>query len=97
MVEKPKPGSFSESAKPPMMLPPGMSMLPVMAMSAITQWAICWPLAFWSVARPQAMDAGLALAYMRAAAMMSSSGTSQMTAALAGGMACTRSASWSKP
>ena len=41
--------------------------MPVMAMRASTQWAAWLPFWFWSKARPQAMEAGLALAYMRAA------------------------------
>jgi len=55
------------------------------------------PSVFWSAARPHWMAAGLAWAYMRAAAQMSSTGTPQISAAFSGGISCTRSASWSKP
>ena len=48
------------------MLPPGTSRLPHMQIMASTHWPACMPLVFWSKARPQAMDAGWALAYMRA-------------------------------
>lgn len=58
------PGAGSISA---MIWPPGTSMLPQMAISASTQWAAWLPFWFWSNARPQAMDAGFAAAYRRAA------------------------------
>ncbi len=50
------PGAGSISA---MIWPPGTSMLPVMAISASTQWPAWLPFWFWSNARPQAMDGRL--------------------------------------
>ena len=80
-----------------MMLPPGLSMLPVMAIMARQQKPIWMPLGFWSTARPHCSAAGLAVAYRRAASMIFSSGTSQMRAASAVLMVCTRSANCSNP
>ena len=55
------------------------------------------PFVFWSNARPQAIDAGFEVAYMRVTSYMSSTGTSQMAAAFSGDIYLTRSANSSKP
>ena len=57
----------------------------------------CMPLAFWSNARPQAMDAGLAFAYMRAAPLMYSGSMPHISPAFSAGISATRAASCSKP
>ena len=42
--------------------------MPVMACNEMMHWLFCMPSVFWSTARPHRMAAGLAVAYMRAAA-----------------------------
>ena len=80
-----------------MMLPPGLSTLPVMAHRALIELAVDVALVVWSILRPHWMVAFLALAYMRAAATISSASTQQTSAAFSGVHSAAASAYSSKP
>ena len=56
-------------------LPPGTSRLPVIDHRWVMAWAMVVPEGPMSIGTPHWMAAGLAVAYMRAAATMSSAGT----------------------
>ncbi len=94
-MEPPSRTTLPWSSPMPSVVPPGASMKPVMAMSAMRHWPSWVPFGFSSTARPQATLLGLALPYRRAARQICSSGTPQISAAFAGGMSCTRSTSCS--
>ena len=79
------------------MLPPGTSTLPVIWNRPTMAWPAGRASFTMSTARPHCMAAGLALASMRAALLISSSGTHVISATFEGGYSCTRSASSSKP